>query len=180
MASGLPLGTADPSWTGFFRIEFGLWHGQSAAELLPLTKGLVSAVQGLIADFPSEEVDPGDVPLRSHEILENALQFQLTGIADYGSGTTLATLYANTQGTQAVLATITGLITARDPQLLASIDRGIATVQGELLADHADEGGWVPASALPRAQRQQLDGDLGALLENLSSIPDLLTGRTSA
>jgi len=180
MASGLPLGTADPSWTGFFRIEFGLWHGQSAAELLPLTKGLVSAVQGLITDFPSEEVDPGDVPLRSHEILENALQFQLTGIADYGSGTTLATLYANTQGTQAVLATITGLITARDPQLLAAIDRGIAAVQGELLADHAADGGWVPPSALPRAQRQQLDGDLGALLENLSSIPDLLTGRTSA
>jgi iron uptake system EfeUOB component EfeO/EfeM len=180
MANGLPLGTADPSWTGFFRIEYGLWHGQPDAELRPLTAGLVTEVQGLIADFPSEDTDPGDLPLRSHEILENALQFQLTGIADYGSGTTLATLYANTQGTQAVLATLTSLISSRDPQLLAAVDQGLATVQGDLTADRTADGGWLPPAQLPTAQRQKLDGDLGELLEQLSSVPNLLTGRTSA
>ncbi|QMU77594.1 EfeM/EfeO family lipoprotein [Streptacidiphilus sp. PB12-B1b] len=179
-ADGLPLGTADPSWTGFFRIEFGLWHGQSAAELRPLTAGLVKNVQGLIADFPSEDTDPGDLALRSHEILENALEFQLSGADDYGSGTTLATVYANTQGTQAVLATVTALITPRDPALLASIDRWTAAVQHDLLGARAADGRWTPVAQLPRAQRQRLDGDLGALLEQLSSVPDLLTGRTSA
>ena len=179
-ADGLPLGTADPSWTGFFRIEYGLWHGQSAAELRPLTAGLVKNVQGLIADFPSEDTDPGDLPLRSHEILENALEFQLSGTDDYGSGTTLATVYANTQGTQAVLGTLTSLITPRDPALLASVDQWMATVQHDLLACRAADGSWTAVSALSRAQRQTLDGDLGELLEQLSSIPNLLTGRTSA
>jgi len=179
-ADGLPLGTADPSWTGFFRIEYGLWHGQSAAELRPLTAGLVKNVQGLMADFPSEDTDPGDLPLRSHEILENAMEFQLSGTDDYGSGTTLATVYANTQGTVAVLGTITALIGPRDPALLGSIDQWIATVQRELLACRAPDGRWTPVAALPRAQRQTLDGDLGELLEQLSSVPNLLTGRTSA
>ncbi len=179
-ADGLPLGTADPSWTGFFRIEYGLWHGQSAAELRPLTAELVKDVQGLIADFPSEDTDPGDLPLRSHEILENALEFQLSGTDDYGSGTTLATVYANTQGTVAVLGTLTSLIQPRDPQLLASIDQWIATVQHDLLGCRAADGTWTPVAALPRARRQTLDGDLGELLEQLSSVPNLLTGRTSA
>ncbi|MBC3839918.1 EfeM/EfeO family lipoprotein [Streptacidiphilus sp. 4-A2] len=179
-ADGLPLGTADPSWTGFFRIEYGLWHGQSAAELRPLTAGLVKNVQGLIADFPSEDTDPGDLPLRSHEILENALEFQLSGTDDYGSGTSLATVYANTQGTQAVLSTITSLIQPRDPALLTSIDQWTATVQHALLACRAPDGTWTPVSALTRMQRQTLDGDLGELLEQLSSVPNLLTGRTSA
>ena len=179
-ADGLPLGTADPSWTGFLRIEYGLWHGQSAAELRPLAAGLVKNVQGLTADFPSEDTDPGDLPLRSHEILENALEFQLSGTDDYGSGTTLATVYANTQGTQAVLGTLTALIQPRDPSLLAAIDQQIALVQRQLLACRAADGRWTPVSALPGAQRQQLDGDLGELLEQLSSVPDLLTGRSSA
>jgi iron uptake system EfeUOB component EfeO/EfeM len=179
-ASGQPQGTATKGWTGFFRIEYGLWHGQSAAELRPLTDGLVKNVQGLIADFPSEDTDPGDLPLRSHEILENALEFQLSGTDDYGSGTTLATVYANTQGTQAVLSTLTALITPRDPALLASVDQWMATVQHDLLACRAADGSWTAVSALSRAQRQTLDGDLGELLEQLSSIPNLLTGRTSA
>ncbi len=137
-------------------------------------------MQGLIADFPSEDTDPGDLPLRSHEILENALEFQLSGTDDYGSGTTLATVYANTQGTVAVLGTLTSLIQPRDPQLLASIDQWIATVQHDLLGCRAADGTWTPVAALPRARRQTLDGDLGELLEQLSSVPNLLTGRTSA
>ena len=28
---GLPDGVNDPSFTGFYRIEYGLWHGQSAS-----------------------------------------------------------------------------------------------------------------------------------------------------
>ena len=36
-----------------------------------------------------------DIGLRTHEILENTLQFQLTGHDDYGGGTTLATTLAN-------------------------------------------------------------------------------------
>ncbi|GIH17977.1 EfeM/EfeO family lipoprotein [Rugosimonospora africana] len=196
-ADGLPDGVDDQSWTGLHRIEYGLWHGQPAAVLRPLTGRLVSDIKGLIEDLPSEDIDPGDLPLRTHEILENTLQFQVTGHDDYGSGTTLATAYANTQGTQAVLGTLTGLISARDPALLAAIDRGIATVQADLLACRvSDQSGsarlaprhdpdqssgiWIAAGALPQARRQKVDADLGALLEQLDAVPNLLHERTSA
>ncbi len=184
-ASGLAQGTATKDWTGFFRIEYGLWHGQSAAVLGPLGDKLVSDIKSLIKAFPGETTPANDLPLRTHEILENALQFQLTGIQDYGSGTTLATLYANTQGTAQVLATISSLIQARDPALLTAIDSGLGTVQQDLTA--LDAGPCTttcarpdPLGTLTTAQRQKLDADLGQLLENLSVVPDLLEERTSA
>jgi len=184
-ASGQPQGTATKDWTGFFRIEYGLWHGQSAAELAPLGDKLVSDVKGLIKAFPGQTTDPNDLPLRTHEILENALQFQLTGIQDYGSGTTLDTLYANTQGTQAVLSTIDQLIQSRDPRLLGQIQQGIGTVQSDLKADGAGPcAAACPTptalSALAAAQRDKVDADLSQLLETLSLVPDLLEERTSA
>ena len=184
-ASGQPDGTATPSWTGFFRIEYGLWHGQSAAVLAPLGDKLVSDIHGLVKAFPGQTTPATDLPLRTHEILENALQFQLTGIQDYGSGTTLDTLYANTQGTQAVLATISSLIQAGDPSLLTRINQGITTVQTDLKADGAGPcttecATPTPLGRLTTVQRQKVDADLSELLETLSLVPDLLEERTTA
>ena len=179
MANGLPDGTADASWTGFFATEFALWHGAPAAKVRTLTKSLVSNVAGLQQDFPSEEVDPGDLPLRTHEILENALQFQLTGTADYGSGTTLATIYANTQGTAELLSILSPLIYRSDPQLSTSAREALSELQQALTAD-SNAATWLPVSSLSTAQRQRLDADLGQLLETLSGVPALLYPRTNA
>ena len=61
-----------------------------------------------------------------HEILENALEFQLTGHDDYGSGTTLATTQANITGTLELLAILHPLLVPRYaalPAVSASLDR---------------------------------------------------------
>ncbi|MEY9946568.1 EfeM/EfeO family lipoprotein [Kitasatospora sp. GAS1066B] len=180
LANGLPQGVDTPSWTGFFALEQGLWHGRSADQLRPLSQQLVSDASSLIDDFPSEDTDPGDLPLRAHEILENALQSQLTGIADYGSGTTLATLDANIQGTEEVLSVLTPVIQPRDPSLLAQLTRELPALDAEVTAARAANGSWTPVTALTAAQRLRLDGDLGALLEQLAVLPNLLTPRNHA
>lgn len=180
MADGLPGGVHDKDWTGLLAIEYGLWHGESAGGLRALTRGLVSSVSGLVQDFPSEEVDPGDVPLRTHEVLENALQFELTGHADYGSGTGLATTYANAQGTAELLDVLASLIQQRDPALLTTARAQLAAFQADLLSDRTASGSWIPVGSLSVEQHQRVDADLGALLETLAEVPDLLYPRTSA
>ncbi|HWB34616.1 MAG TPA: EfeM/EfeO family lipoprotein, partial [Rugosimonospora sp.] len=79
---GLPGGVADPDFTGFRRIEYGLWHGEPLPALVPLADRLVADVGALRAQFPSSRTDPNDLPLRAHEILEDGVQFELTGAAD--------------------------------------------------------------------------------------------------
>jgi high-affinity iron transporter len=177
---GLPDGTADKDWAGLHAIEYRLWNDRPANEIRPLTQQLVQSVQGLIADFPSEEVDPEDLALRAHEILENTLEFQIPGTADAGSGTSLATAYANTEGTQEVLSTLTPLLDAHDPGLRPEVTAGLAAVQQDLLAERDAAGAWTPAAALAPAHRERLDADLDALLEDLATIPNLLAARTAA
>ncbi|MFH9352929.1 iron uptake transporter permease EfeU [Kitasatospora sp. NPDC017646] len=180
---GRPDGYADrsqdPGFTGFLRLEYGLWHGQSAADLTPVADELAQNVAKLVHDFPSQDFDPGDLPLRAHEILENTLQFELTGDTDMGSGTNLATTQANLAGTQELLTLLQPLLDGRDPQVLVRVNAGMKRV-GDLVAAARTADGWTPLDKLPADARRQLDGATGQLLEDLSPIPALLEIRKAA
>ena len=104
------VGVDSPQWTGFYRLEYGLWHGQSAHALVPVANTLDHDVDALLAWWPSQEIPLLNIGLRTHEILENALEFQLTGHDDYGSGTTLATTLANIAGTRELLSLLHPLL----------------------------------------------------------------------
>jgi high-affinity iron transporter len=170
---GLVGGVNNTSWSGFYRLEYGLWNSQSVSELTPVATTLDRDVHALLKAFPSLSTGANDVQLRTHEILENTLQFQLTDELDFGSHTTLATAWANVQGTQLSLAAITPLLRPEDPSLLASVQTGL---QNMAAAFHAYDvnGTWAPLESLSQTQAAQLDGELGALLQQLDQVPDLL------
>ncbi|MFH8773131.1 iron uptake transporter permease EfeU [Streptomyces sp. NPDC017958] len=176
---GLPNGVQDKDFTGFLRLEHGLWHGESAKNLRAPAQQLADAAAGLRRAFPTQEFDPGDLPLRAHEILENTLQFELTGDTDQGSGTNLATVDANLAGTRELLTVLRPLLTSRAPRLLPTADADTARLQKLLDAAH-DGTHWTPVDQLAAADRQRLDGATGQLLEDLAPVPDLLEIRKSA
>ncbi|MEU3936786.1 iron uptake transporter permease EfeU [Streptomyces sp. NPDC029044] len=176
---GLPGGVHDKDFTGFLRIEYGLWHGEPATGLRGVAQQLAEDSAGLRKAFPHQDFDPSDLPLRAHEILENTLQFELTGDTDQGSGTGLATADANLAGTRELLAVLKPLLTTRAPRLLPTVDADIARLQK--LLDSARHGArWTPVDRLDRAAKARLDGATGQLLEDLSPVPDLLEVRKSA
>ncbi|MFJ9864096.1 iron uptake transporter permease EfeU [Streptomyces sp. NPDC101165] len=176
---GLPNGVQDKDFTGFLRLEHGLWHGEPAKDLRAPAQQLADAAAGLRKAFPTQEFDPGDLPLRAHEILENTLQFELTGDTDQGSGTGLATADANLAGTRELLTVLQPLLTSRAPRLLPTVDADIARLQKLLDAAHRGEG-WTPVDRLDAAARHRLNGATGQLLEDLAPVPDLLEIRKSA
>jgi iron uptake system EfeUOB component EfeO/EfeM len=151
------------------RIEYGLWHGQAPASLASIGEQLGADVAGLRQDFPKEQTDPNDLPLRAHEIMENALQFELTGQADQGSGTELATIGANLDGTQAVLNALAPLMTKRYagwPQ----VSTWIARTRALVAAGHRPDGTWIAPTALDRQTRMRLDAAVSQLVEVLAPI----------
>ncbi|MGW2958593.1 iron uptake transporter permease EfeU [Streptomyces sp. NPDC001220] len=178
-ADGLAGGVADQDFAGFHRVEYGLWHGQSADQLKAPAQALAGAAAGLQKAFPAQDFDPGDLPLRAHEILENTLQFELTADTDEGSGTNLATADANLAGTRELLTVLRPLLTTRAPRLLPTVDAGIARLQKLLDAEHQGPG-WTPVERLDTVTRQRISGATGQLLEDLSPVPDLLEIRKSA
>ncbi|MER7182905.1 iron uptake transporter permease EfeU [Streptomyces hyaluromycini] len=178
-ADGLPGGVTDQDFAGFHRVEYGLWHAQTAGQLKAPAQALADAAAGLQKAFPSQGFDPGDLPLRAHEILENTLQFELTADTDEGSGTNLATANANLAGTGELLTVLRPLLTTRAPKLLPTVDADIARLQKLLDAQHQGAS-WTPVEQLDTVTRQRIAGATGQLLEDLAPVPDLLEIRKSA
>jgi iron uptake system component EfeO len=173
------VGVNSPKWTGFYRLEYGLWHGQSARELTPVAGTLNTDVHELLASWPSQQIPLIDIGLRTHEILENALEFQLTGHDDYGSGSTLATTLANIAGTRELLSLLHPLLVPRYPGLPAvytSLDR----LQSLLEAEHLRSGSWVPVSALPAAAHAAIDAACDQALQELAPIASIAEPRNTA
>jgi len=172
-------GVNSPDWTGFYRLEYGLWHGQSAKELTPVAATLDKNVKALLAWWPAQQIPLSDVGLRTHEVLENALQFQLTGNDDYGSGTTLATTLANIQGTRYLLSLLRPLLVPRYAGLPA-VYSGLGRLQSLIEKEHRPNGMWVPVSALPASARQAIDAACGAVLQSLAPIASITEPRNVA
>jgi iron uptake system component EfeO len=172
---GLPGGVNDPGFTGFYRLEYGLWHGQSAAELTgPANqletdvRSLIPAYGGMLLQMPQAL---GDLALRTHEILENAMRFQISGLADFGSGTTLATTAAGIDATRAQLKMLYPLLVSRYPDLPA-LYTWLDRLQSLIDAEKTSRG-WTPASELTTTQRAMIDAAAGQTLELLSALPVL-------
>jgi high-affinity iron transporter len=172
--NGLPQGVDDPGWTGFLRLEYALWHDQPAATVAAVADQLDTYVHQLVAAFPEQTTMPNDLSLRTHEILENTLQFELTGETDQGSHTGLATAAANVQGTEMTLGTIAPLLGRHDPAVLAASTAALHRL-GTLIATYQQaDGSWTPVQSLTPSEREHLDGAIGQYLETVSPVPDLL------
>ncbi len=175
LPNGLPKGVDDPGFTGFHRVEYGLWHGQSTTEIRPFAAGLVSDLQALEKTFRSSQIDPLQMSIRAHEISENALQFSLTGQDDFGSHSGLATVSANLDGTATVLGILTSLLKPRYPQL-GALNTELAKARGDINALFG-HGRWQALSQLTRAQKEVVDSDLSQLTEMLAPVAAILEPR---
>jgi iron uptake system EfeUOB component EfeO/EfeM len=164
MPDGRPGGVNDKGWTGLRRLEYGLWHNQPMPALAALGDRLSKDVASLRAAFDKERTDPNDLPLRAHEILENTLQFELSGSEDQGAHAELAIMSANLDGTAMVLDAIAPELQPRYPAW--------AAVRGELAALRKLVGAHLhtPVQELSTHDREELDGKLGRLLEDLAPI----------
>jgi len=175
---GLAGGLTSPKWTGFYRLEYGLWHGQSGHELTSVADTLAADVRALRASWPSTEINLLDLGLRTHEILENALEFQLSGHDDYGSGSTLATTAANVTGTLELLTVLHPLLTVRYSGLPAAY-RWLDRLTTLLNHNKRPNGLGVPVSGLSQRSRAQIDAACGQALEELAPIAAITEPRIS-
>jgi high-affinity iron transporter len=160
LPQGRPQGVDDPGFTGLHRVEYGLWHGQSADQLAPVAAKLRQDVQALHQKLA---FDPTDLPLRAHEILEDALRRTLNGLTDQGSGSTFLVVGADVEATNAVLDRLQPLLDARKPGLVAAARTQLAAV----------------TAACRTGNRPVVDARVGAAVETLSAIPTLLEVRAS-
>jgi iron uptake system component EfeO len=178
LPDGLPGGVNSRSWNGFHRLEYGLWHGESAAGLVAPAQALRRAVGALAGQFATAQIDPLEISIRAHEITENALQFELTGRTDYGSHSSLATVRANLAGTEVVLGIVRPLLLPRYPQLPATQSALTRAVHD--LTGLRHDGTWPALDDLGTAPRERLDAEISQLCELLAPVAAILEPRRAS
>jgi high-affinity iron transporter len=166
--------TASAGFSGFHRIEFELWRRHDVAAsrtaAASLTKLVASITQQKLSqDLPAKTTALDAWVLRCHEILEDALRDTLSGNDDYGSHTALITLGADVTATREMLRVLGGLIQVRKPTLLPTVRRELAAIDAVIRPSAA-----VPIADLPERRRQSLDAAVGAALETLAPVSELL------
>jgi high-affinity iron transporter len=179
LAAGHRLGTTDPGFTGFHRIEVDLWtkHDlQAAATDTATLEGLLAQLRKapLATYLPATATGIGNWVLRPHEVLEDALRDSLTADDDYGSGSDLASVTADVAAVRELMAVLGPILNPLAP----AVDRQVTSeLDGLMAAVDATKtnGAWASLQSVAVRQRQQVDADVGTALETLASIPDLLT-----
>lgn len=166
LPDGLAGGVHDPRFTGLHRLEYGLWHGQPAAELGTVATALAAGVARVRANLTSADLagDPVNLPVRAQEILEDALRDHLSGLDDQGAGAAYPMTAADLEATRVVLGYLAPLADARQPGLTATADAEMDTLRRALDATRVN-GQWrsprTPATERQRLLRRSYNYDLG-------------------
>ncbi len=179
LAAGHPLGTSDPGFTGFHRIEFDLWTKHSliaaATDTVKLQHLLASLMKTPLSRYlPATPTGIGSWLLRPHEVLEDALRDSLTANDNYGSGTSLASITADVAAVRKLLSELKPTLDPIAPSLLRRATGELDALVSAVNATRV-HGSWVSVERLPTRQRQQVDADVDAALETLAPLPELLT-----
>lgn len=174
-ADGDPGTTSSPSFTGFHRVELDLWrrHDLAAAraDTATLTRLVASLDQRKVdSDLPRTKGALNSWVLRCHEILEDAQRDSLSQNDNYGSNTDLASIRADADATREMLSVLAGLIEPRAPGLVATAKRQLLAIDSALAAAHARTE---PAN-LPLRTRQRINATVGAALETLAPVSELM------
>jgi iron uptake system EfeUOB component EfeO/EfeM len=169
VAGGIPGGTASPDFTGFHRLEYGLWTGASPQSLLGTEAGLQRDITALRAALPKADITPLDYATRAHEILEDAQR-------DLLSGTQVPWSQQGVLGTAAGIVATREVLRTLQPLLITSVPgTELNHLQAVLAGLATAHGGTLPSNRqLTQAQAEQLNAALGETLEALAQIPGLL------
>lgn len=160
---------ADDGFTGFHRIEYGLWEKGStegldkyADKLLSDVKVLNDRINGLT--FPPEVVVGGAAAL-----MEEVAATKISGEEDRYSRTDLWDFDANFAGSQKIYELLKPLIAKQDAEFVTKVDGNFAAVD-EVLAKYKDGEGYVSYEKLSDADRNLLSSKVNTLAEDLSTL----------
>lgn len=163
----------DPTFTGFHRIEYGLYTKNSTADLGPLADKLMkdvldlqTRIQGLV--FPPSKVVGGAAAL-----MEEVAATKISGEEDRYSHTDLWDFQGNVDGAQKIVTLFQPMIQAQDPAFAKKINTNFSTVNA-ILAKYKTADGFETYDKLSPADRKALVRPVQTLAEDLSRLRGLL------
>jgi hypothetical protein len=179
MPDGLLAGSADPHFSGFHRLEMGLWSGASPRSLLPVANALARNLQSLRTILPSVQVTPLEYATRAHEILEDAQRDLLSGTHVPWSGQGVLGTAAGLDATEEIFRTLQPLLSGRE-NTEAEVRSELGLLRSAIARIRHNHGGWPALTQLSTSEHELLNGTLAGALGALELLPGTLETKTPA
>ncbi|MGX7707919.1 iron uptake system protein EfeO [Methylobacterium sp. Gmos1] len=161
---------ADPGFTGFHRLEKGLWVDNS-------TEGLAAHADRLIADASELKrriadltIPPARMVGGAAGLIEEVAATKISGEEDRYSRTDLWDFHANVEGSRKIFDLLRPLVAPRDPDFVARTEKNFSRVESLLAKYRTEDGGFAPYDSLSDRDRTALKGPITVLAEDLSTL----------
>jgi iron uptake system component EfeO len=164
----------DPGFTGFHRIEYGLFQKNSTDGLAPFATKLLADVQELQTrirglTFPPEKVIAGAAAL-----IEEVASTKISGEENRYGHTDLSDFDANITGAKKIVELFRALLQRTDATQLARIEADFARIDTILARYRLKDGGFQNYEKLTQADRNGLQAPITTLAEELSTLRGVL------
>lgn len=160
---------ADPAFSGYHRIEYGLFAKHSTAGLEGYADRLVKDVETLRARVAKLDITPKILVGGAAELIEEVASKKISGEEDRYSKTDLWDFQANLDGAQKIVGLLKPDLQTRDPALLARVEANFARIDNSLRKYRAGEG-FASYDALKAEDQRALKGPITVLAEDLSKL----------
>ena len=163
-------GVTAEDFTGFHRLEYGLYAQNSTQGLEALADGLLKDVKDLQAriaglTFPPEKVVGGAAAL-----LEEVAATKISGEEDRYSHTDLYDFQGNIDGAKKIVDLFRPQIEGQDKAFAVKVDKNFATVEKILAKYKTPDGGFQTYDKVKDNDRKALIGPVNTLAEDLSTL----------
>jgi iron uptake system component EfeO len=164
----------DPGFTGFHRLEYGLFAKESTAGLAPFADRLMADVLDLQKRIKGLTVPPDKMVGGAAALIEEVAAGKISGEEDRYSHTDLWDFQANLDGAEKIVALLKPLTRKADPALSTRIDQNFATVDKILAKYRTKDGGFQTYDKLTPEDRKALQGPVTTLAEDLAKLKGVL------
>lgn len=160
---------ADPGFTGFHRIEYGLWEKDSTADLTPYADKLMADVTELRKRITGLTLPPEKVVGGAAVLMEEVAATKISGEEDRYSHTDLWDFRGNFDGAYKIVELVRPLIAQSEAEFLKKVDVNFARVN-TILDKYKEGEGYASYEKLTEADRKVLAVAVNTLAEDLSTL----------
>ena len=169
----------DPAFTGFHRIEYGLFAKGSLDGLRPVSARLVADATQLKDRLRSLRLAPEDLATGAARAVAALGTNRVPGGENLYAKTDLADFEAEMAGVRKIVTLLSPVAAARVPDAVRDVEAKLAAVDADLAALRVGTG-FPPYDAVAPDRRSKLAGELAALEQALGRMNQAILGQEAA
>ncbi|TDV72005.1 iron uptake system protein EfeO [Pseudomonas sp. LP_7_YM] len=163
----------DSGFSGFHRIEFGLFSQKSVEGLTPVVQKLQSDLAALKTQLLAQSIAPEQLASMVVRNIRSLAEIRSNGEEERYSHIDLTGFAANLQGTRKVIDLLRPLLAKTSGDVLKKIDEAATALDDQLLTLKTGDG-FTPYDQVTNEQRKQIADKAKALADALEGIDPAL------